>query len=51
VRANWFGDYGVAFTTAGLLAIGAAGLALMIRQRPGRVPATIGFPSPTAASR
>jgi sugar phosphate permease len=46
----WFGDYGVAFTTAGLLAIGAAGLALMIRQRPGGVPAAVGLPAPTPAS-
>jgi sugar phosphate permease len=32
----WFGDYGMAFTIAGLLAVGAAGLALTIRQRPHR---------------
>jgi sugar phosphate permease len=47
----WFGDYGVAFTTAGLLAVGAAGLALTIRQRPGGVPAAVGLPAPTPASR
>jgi sugar phosphate permease len=47
----WFGDYGVAFTTAGLLALGAAGLALTIRQRPGGVPAAVGLPAPTPASR
>jgi hypothetical protein len=47
----WFGDYGVAFTTAGLLAGGAAGLALTIRQRPGGVPAAVGLPAPTPASR
>jgi MFS family permease len=47
----WFGDYGVAFTTAGLLAVGAAGLALTIRQRPGGVPAAVGLPTPTSALR
>jgi hypothetical protein len=47
----WFGDYDVAFTTAGLLAGGAAGLALTIRQRPGGVPGTIGRPAPAPASR
>ena len=45
----WFGDYGVAFTTAGLLAAGAAGLALTIRPR--GVPAAVGLPAPTPASR
>ena len=47
----WFGDYGMAFTIAGLLAVGAAGLALTIRQRPGGVPAAVGLPAPTPASR
>jgi predicted MFS family arabinose efflux permease len=47
----WFGDYGMAFTTAGLLAVGAAGLALTIRHRPGGVPAAVGLPAPTPASR
>jgi sugar phosphate permease len=47
----WFGDYGVAFTTAGLLAVGAAGLALTIRYRRSGVPEAIGLPSPTPASR
>jgi sugar phosphate permease len=47
----WFGDYGVAVTTAGLLAVGAAGLARMLRQRPGDVPAAVGLPAPTPASR
>jgi MFS family permease len=47
----WFGDYGLAFTTAGLLAIGAAGLALTIRHRQGRVPAAVGLQTPTPASR
>jgi predicted MFS family arabinose efflux permease len=47
----WFGDYGVAFTTAGLLAVGAAGLALTIRQRPGGVSAAVGLAAPTPASR
>ncbi len=47
----WFGDYGVAFTTAGLLAVGAAGLALTIRRRPGGVPAAVGLRAPTPASR
>ena len=37
--------------TAGLLAIAAAGLALTIRQRLGGVPAAIGLPAPTPASR
>jgi hypothetical protein len=47
----WFGDYGMTFTTAGLLAVGAAGLALMISQRPSGVPAAVGLPAPTPASR
>jgi sugar phosphate permease len=47
----WFGDYGVAFTTAGLLAVGAAVLALTIRQHPGGIPAAVGLPAPTPASR
>jgi MFS family permease len=47
----WFGNYGLAFTTAGLLAVTAAGLALMIRHRPGRTPEAIGFPAPTPAAR
>ena len=47
----WFGDYGMAFTIAGLLAVGAAGLALTIRQRPGGVPAAVSLPAPTPASR
>jgi sugar phosphate permease len=47
----WFGDYGMAFTIAGLLAVGAAGLALTIRQRPGGVPAAISLAAPTPASR
>jgi MFS family permease len=47
----WLGDYGLAFTTAGLLAIGAAGLALTIRHRQGRVPAAVGLQTPTPASR
>jgi sugar phosphate permease len=37
--------------TAGLLAIDAAGLALTIRQGPGRVPAAVGLAAPTPASR
>jgi hypothetical protein len=47
----WLGDYGLAFTTAGLLAVGAAGLALTIRHRQGRVPAVVGLQTPTPASR
>jgi sugar phosphate permease len=47
----WFGDYGMAFTIAGLLAVGAAGLALTISRRPGGVPAAVGLPAPTPASR
>jgi sugar phosphate permease len=47
----WFGDYGAAFTTAGLLAVAAAGLALTIRHRPGHMPAAVGLPSPTPVSR
>jgi MFS family permease len=47
----WFGDYGVAFTTAGLLAVTAAGLALTIRHHRGGVPAAVGLPAPTPASR
>ena len=34
----WFGNYHVAFITAGLLALGAAGIALTIRQGRGAVP-------------
>jgi hypothetical protein len=41
----WFGTYGVAFTTAGLLALGAAVLVLTIRQ--GRRPVSTAAPQQT----
>jgi MFS family permease len=46
----WFGNYQVAFTTAGLLAIGAAALVLTIRQERGPVPLAMPQPAPPAGT-
>jgi MFS family permease len=46
----WFGSYGVAFTMAGLLALGAAALVLTIRQVRGLVPTSSPHLAPPAGT-